>query len=98
MATSGTAPFYRYNGPDLTGMFLCDSGAFGIKTKVHLLLEPWPKMSLRLRDLPNRVAVAEAQAAMAQSGLHTEAFNFDGLFRQRVRAANRRWRPRRRSG
>ena len=25
-ATKGTAPFYRYNGPDLTGMFLCDFG------------------------------------------------------------------------
>jgi D-lactate dehydrogenase (cytochrome) len=79
-ATKGTAPFYRYNGPDLTGMFLCDSGAFGIKTKVHLLLEPWPKMSFGCVTFPNRVAVAQAQAAMAQSGLHTEAFNFDGYF------------------
>ena len=40
-----TAPFYRYFGPDITEMFLCDSGAFGIKTKVVLQLEPWPKMS-----------------------------------------------------
>src|SRR5690606_36927792 len=24
-AISGTAPFYRYNGPDYTGLFLCDS-------------------------------------------------------------------------
>jgi len=79
-ATSGTAPFYRYNGPDLTGMFLCDSGAFGIKTKVHLLLEPWPKMAFGCVTFRDRVAVAEAQAAMATSGLHTEAFAFDGFF------------------
>ena len=79
-ATSGTAPFYRYNGPDLTGMFLCDSGAFGVKTKVHLLLEPWPKMSFGCVTFPDRVSLVRAQAEMAQSGLHTEAFAFDGYF------------------
>ncbi|HYF17444.1 MAG TPA: FAD-binding oxidoreductase [Ramlibacter sp.] len=79
-ATSGTAPFYRYNGPDLTGLFLCDSGAFGIKTKVHLLLEPWPKMSFGCVTFPDRVSLVRAQAAMATSGLHTEAFAFDGWF------------------
>lgn len=79
-ATSGTAPFYRYNGPDLTGMFLCDSGAFGIKTKVHLLLEPWPKMSFGCVTFKDRISLVGAQAAMAQSGLHTEAFAFDGYF------------------
>ena len=78
--TRGTAPFYRYNGPDLTGMFLCDSGAFGIKTKVHLLLEPWPKMAFGCVTFKDRIALAEAQAAMAQTGLHTEAFAFDGRF------------------
>ncbi len=79
-ATRGTAPFYRYNGPDLTGMFLCDSGAFGIKTKVHLLLEPWPKMSFGCVTFKDRIALAEAQAEMARTGLHTEAFAFDGYF------------------
>lgn len=79
-ATSGTAPFYRYNGPDLTGLFLCDSGAFGVKTKVHLLLEPWPKMSFGCVTFRDRVSLVQAQAAMAQSGLHTEAFAFDGYF------------------
>jgi len=79
-ATKNTAPFYRYNGPDLTGMFLCDSGAFGIKTKVHLLLEPWPKMSFGCVTFPDRVSLVRAQAAMAQTGLHTEAFAFDGRY------------------
>lgn len=79
-STSGTAPFYRYNGPDLTGLFLCDSGAFGIKTKAHLLLEPCPKSAFGCVTFKNRIALAEAQAAMATSGLHTEAFAFDGFF------------------
>lgn len=79
-ATSGTMPFYRYNGPDLTGMFLCDSGAFGIKTKVHLFLEPWPKVALGCVTFPDRVALAGAQAELARTGLHTEAFAFDGKY------------------
>lgn len=79
-ATSKTAPFYRYNGPDLTGMFLCDSGAFGIKTKVHLLLEPWPKMAFGCVTFPDRVSLVQAQAALAQTGLQTEAFAFDGRY------------------
>jgi len=79
-ATSRTAPFYRYNGPDLTGMFLCDSGAFGIKTKVHLLLEPWPKMSFGCVTFPDRVSLVRAQAALARTGLQTEAFAFDGRY------------------
>jgi D-lactate dehydrogenase (cytochrome) len=79
-ATRNTAPFYRYNGPDLTGLFLCDSGAFGIKTKVHLLLEPWPKMSFGCVTFPDRISLVAAQAAMAQTGLQTEAFAFDGRF------------------
>jgi len=32
--------FQRYSGPDLTGMFLGDCGAFGIKTEVVLRLAP----------------------------------------------------------
>jgi D-lactate dehydrogenase (cytochrome) len=79
-ATRDTLPFYRYNGPDLTGMFLCDSGAFGIKTKVHLLLEPWPKTAFGCVTFPDRVSLVEAQVAMAQTGLQTEAFAFDGRF------------------
>jgi FAD/FMN-containing dehydrogenase len=33
-------PFYRNYGPDLTGMFLADSGAFGIKVEATLQLIP----------------------------------------------------------
>lgn len=33
-------PFYRYYGPDLTGVFLGDCGAYGIKTGVALQLIP----------------------------------------------------------
>lgn len=36
------SPYYRHYGPDLTGLFLGDTGAFGVKTKVSLRLEPIP--------------------------------------------------------
>lgn len=78
--TKNTGPFYRYNGPDLTGLFLCDSGAFGIKTKAHLLLEPWPKMAFGCVTFPDRIQLTAAQIDMAKTGLHTEAFAFDGKY------------------
>ena len=37
------SPFYRNYGPDLTGMFLADSGAFGIKVEATLQLIPAPE-------------------------------------------------------
>ena len=36
------APFSRCYGPDLTGLFLGDTGTFGIKTRCTLSLEPIP--------------------------------------------------------
>jgi D-lactate dehydrogenase (cytochrome) len=79
-SAKNTAPFYRYFGPDLTGMFLCDSGAFGIKTKVVLILEPWPKMAFGCATFDTREGFAAAQAAFARTNLHTECFAFDGDF------------------
>ncbi len=37
-ANRGKVPFNRYFGPDLTGLFLSDTGAMGIKTEVTLRL------------------------------------------------------------
>jgi D-lactate dehydrogenase (cytochrome) len=34
------APFWRHVGPDLTGLFLGDCGAFGVKTEIVLRLVP----------------------------------------------------------
>jgi len=41
-AAAGTSPFTRNFGPDLGGLFVSDSGAFGIKTQATLLLDPAP--------------------------------------------------------
>ncbi len=36
----GGAPFWRHYGPDLTGLFIGDCGAFGLKTEIVLRLRP----------------------------------------------------------
>ena len=41
-AAADTGPFDRHYGPDLTGIFLADSGALGVKTRVTLVLEAEP--------------------------------------------------------
>ena len=41
-AIKGGKPFFRNHGPDLTGLFLNDCGALGIKTLTTLKLEPVP--------------------------------------------------------
>ena len=40
---AGVSPFYRWYGPDLTGLFLSDNGALGFKTSVTLRLIRWPE-------------------------------------------------------
>jgi D-lactate dehydrogenase (cytochrome) len=39
------APYWRDYGPDLTGLFLGDTGAFGIKTAISLHISPLPEAS-----------------------------------------------------
>jgi FAD/FMN-containing dehydrogenase len=75
-AMRGTAPFYRYNGPDLTGVFLCDSGSFGIKTKASLLLERVPQASFGCLAFDEPLDMVRAQADFARSGLAAECFGF----------------------
>ena len=85
-AHSNGAPFFRHYGPDLTGLFCCDTGALGIKTKATLQLVP---------DLAaNRFAsfafddyrdMAGAMSAISRADLAMECFGFDPfLQRQRL--------------
>jgi FAD/FMN-containing dehydrogenase len=43
--TGAPTHFYRYAGPDMTGLFLGDCGAFGIKTEVVLQIAPEPPVA-----------------------------------------------------
>ncbi len=71
----GHAPFFRHYGPDLTGLFAADAGAFGIKTAVTLQLQPRPAcgdgLSFSFDDFDS---LARAVANVARHGLATEVF------------------------
>lgn len=79
-AIRNTDPFYRYFGPDLSGLFLCDSGAFGIKTKATLILEPRPKVAFRTYCFDSHYDLIAAQCAWGKEALVTESFGFDGYY------------------
>jgi D-lactate dehydrogenase (cytochrome) len=71
-------PFYRTHGPDLTGLFLHDCGALGIKTEATFRLIEAPShedfLSFAFADA---ATVAAALSAVARSGATEEAYVFD---------------------
>jgi FAD/FMN-containing dehydrogenase len=88
-ADGGRHAFPNY-GPDFTGLFLSDCGAFGVKTEAVLKLIPlpdhedWLSLSFQTRD-----ACAAAIAAMARENIACELFAFDpNLARVRMKRAS----------
>ena len=79
-------PFFKHYGPDLTGLFCCDSGALGIKTKATLQLVP--ELTARRFasfDFDHYSPMTRAMSAIARTGLAMECFGFDPfLQRQRL--------------
>lgn len=75
------SPFMRYFGPDLTGLFLGDTGAMGIKTKAALRLIPLPVASVGLAfSVPALDASNDCLIEMGRTGLAAEAYGFDPLY------------------
>ena len=85
-AQSSGTPFFRHYGPDLTGLFCCDTGALGIKTRATLQLVP--ELSARRYasfDFDDYRTMAGAMSAISRAGLAMECFGFDPyLQRQRL--------------
>ncbi|MBM3504439.1 MAG: FAD-binding oxidoreductase [Alphaproteobacteria bacterium] len=78
--TRTKSDFYRYYGPDLTGLFMGDTGAYGIKTKVTLRIQPIPAGAVfasfsfdTLKDM------ALAMAGVARLGVTNKSFGMDPL-------------------
>jgi FAD/FMN-containing dehydrogenase len=78
------SPFFRTYGPDLTGLFLGDAGALGIKARATLQLIRFPAES---RYLSYSYATAEqllaALAEISRSGLVAECFGTDPYVQSR---------------
>ena len=77
------SPFFRYFGPDLTGLFCGDSGALGVKVKATLPLIP--ALAARRFASFDFAAYPELVAAMsdiARAGLAMECYGFDPFLQQ----------------
>jgi FAD/FMN-containing dehydrogenase len=71
-------PFFRHYGPDLTGLFTGDGGAFGIKTRITLRLIPEPgARRFASFSFPDAASNLRAMAQVAREGLAAECFAFD---------------------
>ena len=77
-AQVNTQPHFRHFGPDLTGLFCGDTGAFGFKTKVTLKLIPAREerryISFEFEDYETLLA---AMSAISRSQRTMECFAFD---------------------
>jgi FAD/FMN-containing dehydrogenase len=74
------SPFFRTYGPDLTGIFLGDTGALGFKARATLKLIPFPDhhryATFSFRD---SAPVLRAIADIARNGLAAECYAWDPL-------------------
>lgn len=75
----GTLPFTRYcGGPDLTGLFIGDNGAFGVKVAATLRLRARPKFLGYLSfGFSNMKDMAAVQVLMARTDKVCESFGID---------------------
>ncbi|MBM3512468.1 MAG: FAD-binding oxidoreductase, partial [Alphaproteobacteria bacterium] len=77
-AAEGRTPFFRHFGPDITGLFLGDGGAFGIKARITLPLIPVAGATGSLSFAFERFEdIAIVQAALAREGLAAAQWGFD---------------------
>ena len=76
-ARADASAFQRYSGPDLTGLFLGDCGAFGIKTEVVLRLAPEPVAAFASFGFTNGEELVGTIAALMRRGLVSRAFAMD---------------------
>jgi D-lactate dehydrogenase (cytochrome) len=76
-----SGPFMRYHGPDLTGLFLGDAGAMGVKTKAALRLVPLPEATVGLAfECTDFDASNACLLEMGRTELAAEVYGFDPLY------------------
>lgn len=83
-------PFYRFYGPDLTGLFSGDTGALAIKAEITLRLMPLPPHEGYISfSFAGRDQCLAALADVARSGIAVETCAFDPvLARVRMKRAS----------
>ena len=77
-ATKGAKPFNRHYGPDLTGLFVADTGALAIKAEATLRLIREPAHTDYLSfSFDSYQACADAICEISRMGVASEVFGFD---------------------
>jgi FAD/FMN-containing dehydrogenase len=78
-AAAGNAkPFLRYFGPDLTGLFIGDAGALGIKARATLRLIPRQKeIDFLSAEYTDPLQMIAAMSEISRQNLASECFSFD---------------------
>jgi len=77
------SPFLRAYGPDLTGVFLGDTGALGVKVQATLRLVKFPPVQLFGSFAFEQDAhMVAAMSEIARQGLASECFGFDPFLLQ----------------
>ena len=75
------SPFFRSYGPDLTGLFLSDTGAFGFKTKAVLKLIAYPAaQGYASFAFADEAAAIAAVSAIGRTGIAGECYCWDPYF------------------
>mgnify|MGYP002783555126 CR=1 FL=1 len=83
-AAGNSPPFFRYFGPDLTGLLVGDAGALGIKTRASLRLLPaHPHQDFLSYEYRDFAAMAAAMSAVTRAGLPSECCGFDPVLTQK---------------
>lgn len=71
-------PFFRHYGPDLTGLFTCDTGALGFKAVATFKLIPeFDAKAFLAFDFKTAQDSIDAMSEIARQGLAMECFGFD---------------------
>jgi len=89
--TNTDSPFFRNYGPDLTGLFLHDSGALAFKTTAMLKLIPFPKHHRYATFAFEADQSAQAVATMsgiARAGIAGECYLWDPGFSTKMSQQN----------
>lgn len=79
LALTDAPPFWRHMGPDLTGLFLGDCGAFGVKTKVALRLAPERPTAFASFAFDDGVAATSVIVEVIRRGLVVRALAMDPI-------------------
>lgn len=89
-AKSSGSPFFRHYGPDLTGLFTCDTGALGIKATATLQLLPvQPGKAFSSFEFEDHVGTIEAMSEVSRQALAEACFGFDPTLQaQRMKRAS----------